>query len=68
MSIKRWLSKNTHSLEGKTVAITGSTGGLGLALTAHLVRLGANLILLDRNPSRSEENRPKAVRCKIRTK
>lgn len=61
MSIKRWLSKNTHSLEGKTVAITGSTGGLGLALTAHLVRLGANLILLDRNPSRSEENRARLL-------
>lgn len=61
MSIKRWLFKNTHSLEGKTVAITGSTGGLGLALTAHLVRLGANLILLDRNPSRSEENRARLL-------
>ena len=57
MNIKKWLQKNTHSLKGKTVALTGSTGGLGLALSLHLARLGANLILLDRNQKRSFENK-----------
>ena len=57
MTISRFLAQNTKSLAGKTVALTGSTGGLGLALSAHLARLGARLILLDRNEKRSEENR-----------
>ncbi|MBE6581903.1 MAG: SDR family NAD(P)-dependent oxidoreductase [Ruminococcaceae bacterium] len=54
MSIEKWLKKNTSSLSGKTVAITGSTGGLGAPLCAYLSRLGASLILVDRNKSRSE--------------
>lgn len=47
--MKRWLERNTSSLAGKTVAVSGSTGGLGKALCDHLARLGADLILLDRN-------------------
>jgi len=54
MTVKRWLSVHTHSLKGKTVAITGSTGGLGNALTWHLASLGADLILLDRNQTKSK--------------
>lgn len=50
---KKWLSKNTESLTGKTVAITGSTGGLGKELSRYLAYLGASLILVDRNPERS---------------
>ncbi|MBE6656031.1 MAG: SDR family NAD(P)-dependent oxidoreductase [Ruminococcaceae bacterium] len=57
MTIKTWLAKNTKRLDGKTVALTGSTGGLGLVLSKHLVCLGASLILLDRNRARSEQNR-----------
>ncbi len=41
------------SLEGKTVAITGSTGGIGRELCRYLAELGANLILCDRNRERS---------------
>lgn len=54
MSIEKWLKNNTSALSGKTVAITGSTGGLGAPLCAYLSRLGASLILVDRNSSRSE--------------
>ena len=61
MSIRKWLQKNTHSLEGKTVALTGSTGGLGHALSSHLARLGAKLILLDRTAERSENNRKRLL-------
>ncbi len=50
---KKWLDKNTESLKGKTVAITGSTGGLGRELSRYLLYLGAELILVDRNPARS---------------
>lgn len=53
MRMERWIEKNTASLQGKTVALTGSTGGLGQALCRHLARLGANLILLDRNPQKA---------------
>ena len=53
MNIKKWLKNNTHSLKGKTVAITGSTGGLGKELCEYLAALGASLILVDRNESRS---------------
>ena len=55
MDVKKWLSKNTHSLKGKNVAITGATGGIGKELCAYLGLLGANLILMDRNMSRSRE-------------
>lgn len=50
---KKWLDKNTKSLYGKKVAITGSTGGLGRELSRYLLYLGAELILVDRNISRS---------------
>ncbi len=51
---KSWLGKNTTTLWGKKIAITGATGGLGKALTRYLAFLGADLILIDRNRTRSE--------------
>ena len=53
MSIKKWLYKNTASLDGKTVAISGATGGIGRELCRHLAYLGTSLVLLDRNMERS---------------
>ncbi len=46
---KKWLLKNTQSLEGKTVALTGSTGGIGNELCKYLCFLKADLVLIDRN-------------------
>ena len=43
----------TESLAGKTVAISGATGGLGSPLCFMLASLGARLILLDRNSEKS---------------
>ena len=57
MRFDRWLSKNTESLAGKTVAISGSTGGLGKHICRYLASLGASIILLDRNRARSEANK-----------
>ena len=42
-----------YTLKGKTVAISGATGGLGKALCRRCCHLGASLILLDRNRERS---------------
>lgn len=53
MNIQKWLKLNTTSLRGKVVAITGSTGGLGNALCRHFATLGADILTLDRNPSKS---------------
>ena len=52
--MKKWFNKNTESLVGKTVAVTGTTGGIGRELCFYLTELGASLILLDRNQARSE--------------
>ncbi len=54
MNINKWLLKNTCCLDGKTVAISGATGGIGCALCDYLARLGARLFLLDRNAEKSK--------------
>ena len=54
MSIKRYVDTNFSTLNSRTVAITGSTGGLGKAICKHLCSLGASMILLDRNTEHSE--------------
>ena len=53
MNLEKWLKENTESLKGKTVAISGSTGGIGVELCDYLARLGANLIFLDRNEKKA---------------
>jgi len=45
--------KNEYtSLMGKTVAISGSTGGIGKELCASVASMGGSLLLLDRNPEK----------------
>lgn len=53
MRTRKWIEENTRRLTGKTVAITGSTGGIGKEICRILAGLGADLILLDRNMERS---------------
>ncbi len=53
MNSDKWLNLNAESLKGKKVAITGSTGGLGARLAEYLAKLGAELILVDRNAQKS---------------
>ncbi|MBQ7335554.1 MAG: SDR family NAD(P)-dependent oxidoreductase [Clostridia bacterium] len=62
MKTEVWLQQNTAPLVGKTVAVTGTTGGLGRELCRHLAGLGASLILLDRNAERSERFREELMR------
>ena len=54
MNLNRWLSKNTKSLEGKYIAISGSTGGIGKSLCRYLAQLGAVLVLLNRNDIKAQ--------------
>ena len=53
MTVKSYVEKHTHTLTAKRVAISGSTGGIGRQLCRHLASLGATLIMLDRNSTRS---------------
>lgn len=43
-----------YNLNGKTIAISGSTGGIGCKLCEHLLSLGADLVLVDRNLEKSQ--------------
>ena len=54
MTIKKWIKQNTQDLSGKTIAITGSTGGLGNEICKILAELGASLILLNRNKQKTQ--------------
>ena len=57
MGIRKWLERRGGDLRGKWIAVTGTTGGLGVELCGYLAELGANLILLDRNRKKSETAR-----------
>ena len=46
-----------ESLTGRTVIVTGATSGLGKAAALELARLGADLILVGRNPEKAERVR-----------
>ena len=53
--MNNWIKNNMESLIGVNVAITGATGGLGIEVCKHLVACGANLILVNRSLSKSEQ-------------
>lgn len=53
MNINKWLQNNATTLCGKTVAISGSTGGLGRELCNYIALLGGELVLIDRNSEKS---------------
>jgi NAD(P)-dependent dehydrogenase (short-subunit alcohol dehydrogenase family) len=49
-----WTGPPRDALTGRTVAVTGPTSGLGLALTWALADLGARVVLVGRSASRLE--------------
>lgn len=55
MNYYKWLNKNTNSLQGKTVAVSGATGGIGVWVCDYLAYLGANIVCLDRNAIKSNK-------------
>ena len=48
-----WLLKNSNSLAGKKVAITGATGGLGKEICRDVLLLGGSLLLLNRSAEKT---------------
>lgn len=62
MNIYKWIDENCGSLKGKTVATSGSTGGIGEWLCDYLLYLGAKLVLLDRNPQKQAALRLKLIK------
>ena len=55
MDQKTWLLKHLPSMQGKTAAITGATGGLGKELCRGILCLGGNLLLLNRDPRKTAD-------------
>lgn len=68
MSVRKWIYKNAKEMKGKNVAITGSTGGLGGEICKILASLGADLILVDRNFTRSQARKEELLRLYPETK
>ncbi len=62
MKIEKYLQKECKSLEGKVVAVTGSTGGLGQYVCQYVASLGGSLLLLDRNEKKSAQNKERLER------
>lgn len=54
MDQKTWLLKYGRSLQGKTVAITGATGGLGREICRGILTLQGNLLLLNRSREKTD--------------
>jgi len=53
--LEHWV--DPPAVAGRTMVITGATSGLGLAAACALSRRGANLVLVGRDPTRSEQAR-----------
>lgn len=53
MNINKWIGDNASSLNGKRIAISGSTGGIGRELCKIILRLGGDIIMLDRSRERA---------------
>jgi NAD(P)-dependent dehydrogenase (short-subunit alcohol dehydrogenase family) len=48
------MSGQTHLMSGKTVLVTGATGGIGLETARSLARMGAAVVIGARNPVRGQ--------------
>lgn len=53
MNVEKWIDCHAEDLSGKTVAITGSTGGLGRELCEYFAKLNADLLMLNRNEKKT---------------
>lgn len=74
VNYKKYFTKNKIDFHGKTVAITGSTGGIGRETAGFIAQKGGNLLLLDRNPKKSQllsenikKNNPEAKILSLQT-
>lgn len=53
--MNKFLLKNTESLEGKVVAVTGTTGGIGEQLCRYLLSLNATLVCVNRSRDKTKK-------------
>ena len=53
MNIKKWINLNTSDLNNKTIALTGTTGGLMIEVVDFLCSKNAKLILLNRSEEKT---------------
>ncbi|MEM8708786.1 MAG: SDR family NAD(P)-dependent oxidoreductase, partial [Actinomycetota bacterium] len=49
-----WTELDDYDLTGRTIVITGATSGLGLAAAHRLAGLGATLVVVGRNPGKTD--------------
>lgn len=54
-NIAKLIKKGKLRLDGKKVAVSGSTGGIGRELARYLAAMGAELLLLDRNEEKAQK-------------
>ena len=47
------MAESKQNLRGKTILITGATNGIGRVTAEALAKMGANLILVGRNPEKT---------------
>lgn len=62
MNIDKWLNLNSENLQGKTIAITGSTGDLCKEICLVFASLNANLIFINRNLEKSEKQKQEILK------
>ncbi len=55
MNFDKWIKENTFDLSNKTIAITGSTGGINSKMVKILASLNANFIFFNRNKEKTEK-------------
>ena len=64
MSIKKYL-ETIEDLSNRKIAITGATSGIGLALTRHLAKKGAKVVLLARNLQKAKKVQDELKECVV---
>ena len=62
MDQKTWILSKCSSLEGKTAAVTGATGGLGREICRGILMLKGNLLLLNRSESKTKALKQELLR------
>lgn len=52
-----WTPLNSYDFTGRTVVVTGATSGLGLAVAECVARLGGTVVMVGRDPDKTERSR-----------
>lgn len=55
MNVKKWINENVERLKGKTIAITGSSGGIVSEMIKLIANEQINFIFINRNKEKTEK-------------